>query len=104
MAKYAFIYHGGAVPETEEEGAAVMAAWGTWMQGLGSALTDGGNAFGESTTVQSDGSTSAGGGANPATGYSLVEADSLDAAVAMASSCPILSGGGSVEVATTIDM
>ncbi len=104
MAKYALIFHGGAVPETEEESAAVMAAWGVWMQGLGGALTDPGNAFGNSTTIQSDGSTSPGGGANPATGYSLLEADSLDAAVAMASSCPILEAGGSVEVAETIEM
>lgn len=104
MAKYALIFHGGGVPETEEEGAAVMAAWGAWMGSLGAALTDPGNAFGGSTTIASDGSTSAGGGANPATGYSLVEADSLDAAVGLASGCPILAAGGSVEVAETIDM
>ena len=104
MAKYALIFHGGGVPETEEESAAVMAAWGAWMEGLGEALTDPGNAFGSSTTVQSDGSTSGGGGANPATGYTLVDAYSLDAAVALASSNPILSNGGSVEVAETIDM
>jgi hypothetical protein len=104
MAKYALIFHGGGVPETEEEGAAVMAAWGTWMEGLGAALTDPGNAFGNSTTVGSDGSTSPGGGANPASGYSLLEADSLEAAVTLAKGCPILSAGGSVEVAETIDM
>lgn len=104
MAKYAFIYHGGATPETAEEGAAVMAAWGAWFADLGPALLDGGNAFGQSSTVASDGSTSAGGGANPATGYSLVEADSLDAALALAAGSPIRNGGGSVEVAETIDM
>lgn len=104
MAKYALVFHGGSVPETEEEGAAVMAAWGAWMEGLGGALKDPGNAFGNSTTIQSDGSTTQGGGANPATGYTLLEAASLDAAVALASSCPILAAGGSVEVAETIDM
>ena len=104
MAKYALVYHGGAMPETEEEGAAVMAAWGAWMGSIGEALTDPGNAFGTSTTVQSDGSTTDDGGANPATGYSLLEADSLDAAVALAATCPILAAGGSVEVAETIDM
>jgi hypothetical protein len=104
MAKYVLVYHGGGVPETEEEGAAVMAAWGAWMEGLGGSLSDGGNAFGNSATVQSDGSTTPGGGANPAKGYSVLEADSLDAAVALAGGCPILSAGGSVEVAETIDM
>lgn len=104
MAKYALIYHGGGAPETEEEGAAVMAAWGAWMENLGPALKDPGNAFGASTTVNSDGSTTGGGGANPATGYTVVEADSLDHAVALASNNPILKDGGSVEVAETIDM
>jgi hypothetical protein len=104
MAKYALVFHGGGMPETEEEGAKIMAAWGTWMEGLGSALTDPGNPFGNSTTIQSDGSTVAGGGANPATGYTLLEADSLDAAVALAKGCPILASGGSVEVAEALDM
>jgi hypothetical protein len=104
MAKYALIYHGGGVPETEAEQAAVMAAWGTWMESLGAALTDPGNAFGNSTTIQSDGATTAGGGANPATGYSLLEADSLDGAVTLAKGCPIFDSGGSIEVAETIEM
>lgn len=104
MAKYALIYHGGGMPETEEEGARLMTAWGTWMQGLGGALLDAGNPFGASTTIQSDGSTVAGGGANPASGYSLIDADSLDAAVAAVAGCPILDAGGSVEVAETHDM
>jgi hypothetical protein len=104
MTKYALVFHGGSMPETEEEGAAVMAAWGAWMQDLGSALTDQGNPFGASTTINADGSTTTGGGANPASGYSLLEADSLDAALALAKGCPILSGGGSVEVAEALDM
>ncbi len=104
MAKYALVYHGGGMPETEEEGAAVMAAWGAWMEALGGALTDLGNPFGNATTVNSDGSTSPGGGANPATGYSLLDAESLDAAVALAVGCPILASGGSVEVAEALDM
>ena len=81
-----------------------MAAWTASMEGLGEALTDPGNPFGNSTTVESNGSTSAGGGANPASGYSLIEADSLDAAVALAASCPILDAGGSIQVAETVDM
>jgi hypothetical protein len=104
MAKFALVYHGGSMPETEEEGAAVMAAWGAWMQDLGSALTDPGNPFGSSTTINADGSTTAGGGANPASGYGLLEADSLDAAVVLTKGCPILDGGGSVEVAEALDM
>ncbi len=104
MAKYALIFHGGAVPDTDEEGAEMMAAWEAWMESLGEALADPGNAFGYSTTVRSDGSTIPGGGPNPASGYSLLEAESLDAAAKLATGCPILEYGGSIEVAETIDM
>lgn len=59
---------------------------------------------GAARTVAANGSVSDGGGSNPLTGYSLLNADNLDAAVNMAKGCPILKSGGSVEVAETIDM
>ncbi len=104
MAKYLFVYHGGAHPETEEETAAVMDAWGSWFGSMGAAVIDGGNPVGMSTTVQSDGSVVSNGGANPASGYSLIEAKNLDDAVGKAQKCPILASGGSIELAEAIDM
>ena len=67
-------------------------------------MLDGGNPVAMTKTVASDGSVSDGGGTNPLSGYSLLEADSLDAAVEMAKGCPILTSGGSVEVCQAIDM
>jgi hypothetical protein len=104
MAKYLFVYHGGSVPSTPEEGKKVMDAWGAWFGGMGSAVIDGGNPVGKSSTVKSDGSLAAGGGANPASGYSLIEASSLDDAHKKASKCPILSAGGTIEIAQAMDM
>jgi hypothetical protein len=104
MSKYVFIYHGGSVPDTGVSPDDVMAAWGAWFGSLGAAIIDGGNPTGESKTVGAGGSVSDGGGANPTSGYSLIEAASLDAAVAMAKGCPILAAGGTVEVAAAIDM
>lgn len=104
MGKYVFGYHGGGMAETEEEQARVMAAWGSWMGELGSALTDPGNAIMQAKTVNADGTITEGGGANPLTGYSIVEANSLDGAIALAKGCPIFESGGSVEVAETIEM
>lgn len=104
MAKYLFVYHGGKSPATEEEVAEVLDAWGSWMGGMGAAVVDGGNPIGESRTVGPDGSVSAGGGANPLSGYSVIEAPDFDAALAHAKGCPILDAGGSVEVAEAIDM
>ena len=104
MANYLLAYHGGGMPETEEEGAKVMAAWGEWMAAVGAAMVDAGNPVGQAATVASDGSRSDGGGANPVTGYTVLRADSLDAAVAMVAGCPILASGGSVEVCETFDV
>ena len=104
MAKFVLAYHGGGMPETEAEQAAVMAAWGAWFSGLGEAVLDGGNPVAMTRTVASDRSVSDGGGANPLSGYSLLQADSLDAAVEMAKGCPILASGGSIEVCEAIEM
>jgi hypothetical protein len=104
MPKYVLAYHGGGMAATEAEQAAAMAAWGAWFGSLGDAIVDGGNPTGASKTVTADGSTVDGGGANPLSGYSLVTATDLDAAVSLAKGCPILSSGGTVEVAETIEM
>jgi hypothetical protein len=103
MAKYVLAYHGGGMAPPEEQEAA-MAAWGTWFGELGDAVVDMGNPIMSAKTVNADGSVSDGGGANPLTGYSLIQADSLDAATALVKGCPVLSSGGSVEVAEAIEM
>ncbi|MDA9009139.1 hypothetical protein N9K16_04170 [Alphaproteobacteria bacterium] len=104
MAKFVFAYHGGQMPESPEEGQRVMAAWGAWMQSIGPALVDGGNPVGQSKTVTAAG-VEDNGGSNPLSGYSLVEADSIEAAIEIAKGCPVLVGGhGSVEVAEAMAM
>ncbi len=104
MSKYLFIYHGGKHPQTGEEMAEVLDAWGNWLGSMGAAVIDGGNPVGMSNTVNPDGSVADNGGANPASGYGIIDAADLDEALAKAKGCPILSAGGSVELAPIIDM
>ena len=105
MAKYLFVYHGGGDnPESEEEVAAILDAWGNWFGTMGAAVIDGGNPVGQSYTVGPAGMVADNGSANPATGYSLIEASNLDDALAKAKGCPILEADGTVEVAEAIDM
>ncbi len=105
MAKYLFVYHGGGDnPESEEEVAAVLDAWGNWFGTMGAAVIDGGNPVGQSYTVSPDGSVTDNGGANPVSGYSLIEASDLDDALTKAKGCPILEANGSIEVAEAVDM
>ena len=104
MAKYLFIYHGGSKPDNDADMSAMMDAWGQWFGSMGTAVIDGGNPVGMSSTVESDGSVKNNGGSNPASGYGLFEASSLEEALEMAKVCPVLSVGASVEVAEAIDM
>lgn len=103
MNKYMLAYHGGGMPDTPEEGAKVMKAWNDWYGSLGDKLADGGAPLGRSMTVSSN-SVEEGGGANPLSGYTLVNADSHEAACEIAKGCPILVDGGTVEVCEILDM
>ncbi len=104
MSKFLFVYHGGGMPETPEEGEKVMAAWNEWYGSMGDKVLDGGGAVGKSHTVQQSGMREDG-GANPASGYTVVEAADHAAACEMAKGCPMVAdGSGSVEVAPIIDM
>jgi hypothetical protein len=104
MANYLLVYHGGGMPETDEERDRIMAAWGTWYEALGGSIVDNGNPVGHSKTIGGDGSVVDGGGPNPVSGYTIISADNLDAAVEASKGCPIIVGGGSVEVCETFDV
>jgi hypothetical protein len=104
MSTYLFVYHGGSMPESEEEAARAMQAWGEWFESIGTDVIDGGNPVGLSTTVNSDGSVTEHGGSNPASGYSLIEASSVDDAIEKSRRCPILAAGGNIELAKVIEM
>lgn len=104
MAKYVLAYHGGSgMPESEAEQQEIMAAWGGWFEGLGASVLDGGNPFAASRTIAPDGSASDG-GSKGLTGYSCIDASSMDDATAKAKGCPVLASGGTVEVYEALDM
>ena len=58
--------------------------------------------MGKSKTVSADG-VADDGGANPLSGFSVVKADTMKAAVAMAKDCPFLEMG-TIEVAEMMEM
>jgi hypothetical protein len=101
MGKYLFAYRGGMMADTDEQRQAVMQAWGQWFGELGQAIVDPGNPFAGSTSVDGNGGGSVD---SQLTGYSVIKADSLDAASALAKGCPVLKGGGSVDVYETIEV
>jgi len=98
MARFVLLYEGGSMPETEAAQAQAMKAWEDWFHQIGDgAVVDQGNPFAPaSNKIAADGSVS--GGAGRASGYSILEADSLDDDTALAKGCPVLSGGASIGV------
>jgi hypothetical protein len=102
MANYLLVYHGGSMPEGEAEAAKVMAAWDAWFHQLGGALVDGGNPASATKVISPDGTVADGGPTSPS-GYSIIKADSLDAAVSLSRGCPVLAGGAMIEVVETFD-
>ena len=103
MSNYIFAYHGVKMPESPEEGAKQMAKWKAWVGGLGDAVVNPGTYLGMSKTVSSGG-VSDDGGSNPLLGFTIVKADSMDAALEMAKACPHLGLGGTLEVAEVMEM
>jgi hypothetical protein len=75
------------------------AAWGQWFQEIGSTVVDFGNRVGRVAALGSSEARQ-----DVLTGYVLISADDLDAAVAVAKGCPGLQHEGSVEVGETIPM
>ena len=102
MTDFLLVYRGGSMPETEEDQAKVMDAWTQWFGQLGGALKDGGNPFTpQAKTISADGSVADGATSPPASGYSIITADSLDEATNLAKGCPVLAGGASIEIHET---
>lgn len=104
MTNFVLLYTGGGMPEGEEEQAAVMAAWGAWYEKMGAAIVDGGNPFSASKSVTADGVSDGAVSNPPATGYTVISADSLDDAVAHVGDHPHIKHGGQVSVYETFTM
>lgn len=96
MPKFFLAFRGGT-PKTPEEGQKMMADWCGWMDRLGSRLVDKGAGFGKSRFLSAaDREEKAG---DALSGYSIVEAADIEAALDLARKNPIFSFGGSIEVA-----
>jgi hypothetical protein len=102
--KYLLVYYGGAMASTPEARAEGMKAWDAWFTVLGKAKVDGGNPFsGKVKSVSADGAIGDGPIARIASGYSILEAGSIDEAAKMATGCPVLKSGGQIAVYETVN-
>jgi hypothetical protein len=105
MANYLLLYHGGKMPESEAEQKAVIDDWTAWYNKLGGAVVDPGNPFTPmAKNISSNGKITDGPAGSMASGYTVIKADSLDAAAALAKSCPVLKGGAQISLFETFNV
>ena len=89
MPRFLFSYR---VPNGYQPGAESGPAWEAWFESLGSSRIDTGHAVVATRTLGNlDAGTRLG-------GYSLVTAEDIDGAAALATGCPALRLGGGVEI------
>jgi hypothetical protein len=101
MPKFVLAFRGG-MPKSPEEGQKMMADWNAWMDHVGPALIDKGAGFGKSRFLSAPNQEQKSG--DPLSGYSVVEASDIDAALNLAKTNPIFSLGGTIEVAEMMQM
>ncbi len=101
---YVMLYTGGRMPESETDQDEILKAWEAWYGRIGNALVDAGNPFApRAKSITSDGMIRETSDDCMPSGYSIIQADSLEAAVSMAKTCPILKDGARISVYETFD-
>ncbi len=103
MTKFLFVYYGGIMAPTPAQQKKSMDAWMKWFGSLGKAVVDMGAPTKPGKVVSKAGARAAG-AANLVTGYTIVQANNLDSALAMAKSCPIMGEGGKIAISEIMPM
>ena len=103
MAQYIMTYLGGDQPSSPEEGRQHFAKFKEWLVSLGDSAVSPANPLKDTRTVNSDGTVTTG-GTTSMSGYTVIEADSMEVALEIAKACPFLEIGGSLEVSELMQM
>ena len=88
MKKFVFLYN------TDTDGAADgdMDPWMKWFGAIGESIVDMGNPLMEGMNVSSSGATKISADKHPVSGYSVIKAEDMAAALVIAKGCPGKSG------------
>lgn len=97
MSQYLIVYLGGNPPATPEEGKQHFSEYMSWLSSLGDSVVSPANPLKNTRTVKPD-RTVTEGGSSTMSGYTIIEADSLEEAISAAKGCPFLDINGSLEV------
>ena len=97
MPRFLVTYHGSNMPHDAESMAKARDAFMHWAGKTGSALVDPGAPIGASRTISSKG-TQDGLADGPFNGWSVIEADDLNAAAKLLADHPFIGRGGALQI------
>lgn len=97
MPQDVIVYLGGGQPSSPEEGKQHFSKYMDWLFSLGDSAVSPANPLKHTNTVNADGTVSTG-GTTTMLGFTIIEADSMEAGLSIAKACPFLEIGGSLEV------
>ena len=103
MPQYLITYLGGNPPASPEEGKKHFAKYKEWLSSLGNSAVSPANPLKDTSTVNFDGTVTAG-STTSMSGFTIIEAESMEAALLIAKACPFLDVGGSLEVSELVEM
>jgi len=103
MPQYVIVYLGGEPPSSPEEGKRHFSKYMEWLSSLGDSAVSPANPLKNTSTLHPDGTVTAG-GSTTMSGFTIIQADSMEAAQSIAKACPFLEIGGSLEVSELAQM
>ena len=103
MKQFVLVYLGGNQPSSPEEASQHFEKYMGWLKSLGDSVVIPTIPLKDTNTVSSDGTVREG-GSSAMSGFSILKAESIEAALAIAQECPFLEIGGSLEVSEMMEM
>jgi len=103
MAKFMLVYLGGNQPSNPEEGKQHFEEYRNWLVSLGDSIVSAANPLKDTHVIHPDGKVEAG-STTAMSGFSVIEADSIEEAVKVSQTCPFQKIGGTLEVSELVQM
>lgn len=103
MTQFVLVYLGGNQPSSPEEANKHFSKYMEWLSSLGDSVVIPTIPLKDTTTVSPDGTVREG-GSSAMSGFTILKADSMEAAISIAQACPFLEIGGSLEVSEMMEM
>ncbi len=106
MAKYIIVYLGGERPADPDQATRHMERYREWLASLGDSVFSALNPLKDTHTVstEEDEIKAEAGSSTAMSGFTIIEANSLEAVLEMSKTCPFLEIGGTLEVSELMEM